>query len=162
MQEKFPKDLENFHSYINFKRFKIHWIAWRFLVVPCAEAIEQIITHMDDSHLVLRTESGSHIATYYGEDMHTYYKMLKPNEYENENFYTRWATLDMTDVIKQLFQEPYNFFCHPSVIILKKILRDVYQCLMAMYYQIFQLKNFEVFQRIGYICSIWWWHIVKL
>ena len=69
-------------------------------VIPCAEVIEWIITDMDDSHLLLCSKSGNQLATYYGEDMQAYYKMLKHNEYENDNLYTRWAYLDTSDVIK--------------------------------------------------------------
>lgn len=38
-------------------------IACKFPVFPCVEEIEWILLHMDDSDLVLRSESGGHIAT---------------------------------------------------------------------------------------------------
>ena len=75
-------------------------MAYRFLVIPCALVIEWILTHMDDSHLVLYSESGGQLATYCREDMQTYYKMPRPTKYANNNFYTRWANLNISDIIK--------------------------------------------------------------
>lgn len=100
MQERFVKDLEYLKAYVNIRRYRIHRITCRFLVMPCVEVIEWIITHMDDSHLVLQSESGGHLTIYHGEDMQTYYKMLKPTEYVNDNFYRRYPTLETIDVIK--------------------------------------------------------------
>lgn len=91
MQEKFLKELKYVNEYINIKKSRMHKVSCRYLVMPCVEAIEWFITHMDDFHLVLCSESGSDIATYYGDDMQTYYKMIKPTKYENDNFYMRWA-----------------------------------------------------------------------
>lgn len=84
--------------------------------MPCVEVIESIIKHMDDSHLVLHSESGRQLATYYGEDMHIYYNMINPTEYENVNLYRRWATLDIVDVIKSWCREPSKFHHHPSTV----------------------------------------------
>jgi len=86
MHEAFPEDLEDVHAYKNIKKSIIHKIKCRYLIMPCDEAIEWTITHMDDSHLVICSESGRHLATYYDEDMQTYYKILKTNEYENNSF----------------------------------------------------------------------------
>jgi len=58
---------------------------------------------MDDSHLVLHNESGGQLATYYGEDMQTYYKMLRHTEYANTNFYTKQDDLNTSDTIKSWF-----------------------------------------------------------
>ena len=62
--------------------------------------------------------------------------MLKPNEYENDSFYTKWS----------ICQEPPKFHHHPLAAYLKNILRDVYQYLMVMYYLMFGCKNIELFQ----------------
>jgi len=72
--------------------------------------IEWILTHMDDSHHVLRSESGANFTTYYGEDMHTYYKMESPTKYANIDFYMRWVNLTTSDIIKYWCQEPANFY----------------------------------------------------
>ena len=77
MQENFVEDLEDVHAYINIKKSRMHRIACRFLIMPCAKVIEWIITHMDDSHLMICSESGSQLTTYYGEDMQTYYKIQR-------------------------------------------------------------------------------------
>lgn len=100
MLETFPKDLEDVHAYINIKKSRIHNITCKYPVTPCDEVIEWIVTHMDDSQLVLCSESGKHLATYYGEDMQTYYKMLKPNKYANDSFYKIQDNLDTNNVIK--------------------------------------------------------------
>jgi len=103
--------------------------------MPCAEG-----------HLVLQSESGGHLTTYYGEDMNTYYKMLKPIEYANDNFYMTWTHLDTSYVIKSWCREPTKFCDHPSAIYLTNILRDVYQFLIAMYYHLYGRKDAEVFE----------------
>lgn len=77
----------------------MHRIACIFLVMPYADVIEWIVTHMDEYHLVLRSESGGHLTTYFGEDMKTYHNMLRPIEYENDNFNMRWDNLDTSDII---------------------------------------------------------------
>lgn len=69
MQEKFVENLEYVYAYINVKKFGMNRITCRFPVIPCGEVIEWIITHMDGSHFVLRSESGGQFATYYGEDI---------------------------------------------------------------------------------------------
>lgn len=74
-----------------------------FPVMPYVEAFEWVIPHMDDTNLVLHSESGSELATYYEQDMHTYYKTLKPREYVNTTFYTTWANLNKREIIKSWY-----------------------------------------------------------
>lgn len=69
MQETISEDLKDFHAYIGIKRSTINMIKYRFPFMPCVEAIKWIITYMDKSHLMLCSESGSHLTTYYGEDI---------------------------------------------------------------------------------------------
>lgn len=71
---------------------------------------------MDDSDLVLHSESGGKIATSNGKDMQKYYTILKPNEYENDEFYTIWSHLDMTNVISQWCRESAKFFHRPITV----------------------------------------------
>jgi len=73
------------------------------MVMPCSKIIEWIITHMVDSHVVLRSESNNQLVSYYGEDNHTYYTMLRPNKYPNDKFCGGWDTFDVTNVIKKWF-----------------------------------------------------------
>jgi len=63
MQENFLEDLEYVHAYIKIKKFMVHRIRSKFLVIPGAKALEWIITHMEDSQLVLCVDSGSHFST---------------------------------------------------------------------------------------------------
>jgi len=53
MQENFPWDLEYLHAYINIKKSRMHKVTCKFLVMQFVELIKWIITHMDDSHIVL-------------------------------------------------------------------------------------------------------------
>lgn len=99
---------------------------------------------MDDSHLVICSESGGQLATYYGEDMQIYYKMINPTKYANDNFYMRWAHLNTSDVIKPWCQEPTKFRHHPSTVYQKKVLRNIYQYLIGMYCRLYGCKNVEV------------------
>lgn len=130
MQETFLEDLEDVHAYINIKKSRIHKITCRYLVMSYTKVVECIITHMDCSHHVIRSESGSHLATYYGEDMQMYYKMLKSNEYANNSFYTRWTTLNTTNVIKKWSWELAKFSHRPLAVYPTKLLRDIYQHLI--------------------------------
>jgi len=55
---------------------------------------------MDDSNLVLHSESGGQLAMNYGEDMHTYYKMLMPTKYEYTDFSHKSTNTDTRDIIR--------------------------------------------------------------
>lgn len=79
MQGRFSKDLEHLNAYNNIRKSMMHRITCRFSIIPCAEFIEWNITHMDDLHLTLQSESRNQLSTYYSEYMQTYYKMIKPN-----------------------------------------------------------------------------------
>lgn len=143
MQERFVEDLEYFHAYINIKKSRMHRIKFRFSVMPYVEVIESIITHMDDSHHVLHSENGGQLTTYSGEGMQTYYKIVKPNEYANDKFYMRLETFNTSDIIKSWCWDPNMFFHHPSAVYPINILRDVFQYLITMYYQLYDHKNAE-------------------
>lgn len=84
----------------------MHRIACKFVVIPSVEVIKWIITHMDDSHLVLHSESGDQLTTYYKECMQTYYKILRPTKYANNYFYIKWVDLDTNNIIKSWCREP--------------------------------------------------------
>jgi len=81
---------------------------------------------MDHSHLVLCSEGGGHLATYYGEDMHTYYKMPRSVEYAIKNFYTRWVDHDRSEIIKSWRREPTKFRHFSFAIYPTNILNNVY------------------------------------
>jgi len=81
MQNKFLEYLEDMEVYINIKNSRIPRVAYRFLVMPCAEVIKWILLNMENNNLVLRSESGNEIATDHLHDIHSYYKMVKPRDY---------------------------------------------------------------------------------
>lgn len=87
MEEKFHENLEDREIYINIKWSKIHRIAYRLLLIPCAESIEWILSQMDNTNLVLSSESGINIMTYHSHDMLSYYNVIRLNEYANTEFY---------------------------------------------------------------------------
>lgn len=109
MKNKFPQVILDKEVYNNFKRSQIHKISCKLSMMPCVDTIEWISSHMDDKKLVLQSESGDGIVIYYGHDMHTFYNMLKPREYVNTTFYTRWANLNTGEIIKSWCQEPTKY-----------------------------------------------------
>jgi len=58
MQKTFLETLEDIQLYINIKKSRMHKVTCRFSFIPYAEMIGWIITDMDESHLVRRSESG--------------------------------------------------------------------------------------------------------
>jgi len=146
MQKRFLENLEELEFYINIKLSRMHKITCRFPIIPCAEVIECIITHMDDSDLMLHSERGGKITMYYGEDMKIYYKMLRSTKYAYNDFYTRWVNLEISEIIKYLCWDPANICHYPSVVYLTNILRYVYKYLISMCYWLHGWNNAEVFE----------------
>ena len=146
MEENFVEDLVEVHAYINIKNSMMRRIRCRCQVMPCVEVIEQIIAHMDDSNLVLHSESGGQLAMNYGEDMHTYYKMLMPTKYEYTDFSHKSTNTDTRDIIRSQCRDRIVFFHHPSIFYPTKFRRDMYQCLIALYYLLNECKNAKVFE----------------
>lgn len=80
---------------------------------------------MEDSHFVLHSESGNQLTTYNGEDMQTYYNMLRPTKYENNDFYIRWVDLNTSDIINYWCREPAKFHHDLSIVYTTRIHKDV-------------------------------------
>jgi len=78
--------------------------------------------------------------------MHKYYKMLRTAKYVNIDFYTRWADLDTSDIIKSWCQNLVRFLHFPSTFDLTNIIRDAYQCLIEMCYYLHGHMNIEVYE----------------
>lgn len=70
------------------------------LMMPYVETIESTHSYMGNIDLVLCGENGSDISTHQPQYMHSYYKMLKPREYDNTQFYTTWENISTKEIIK--------------------------------------------------------------
>jgi len=146
LHKSFVENFKDLQAYINIKQSRMHKIVYKFVVISHVEVIEWIITHMDDSHLVLRNESGGQLTTYYGDEIQTYYKMKRSTEYATNDFYTIWFDINTSDIIKSWCREPAKLLHCPSTIYLSMILRDVYQYLIVMCCRLHGQKNVEVFE----------------
>jgi len=71
-----------------------------FLVMPFGESIEWIMSHMDNTNMVLCNEIISEISTYHFHVMHSYYKIIRSNEYANTQLYATWKTINTKEIIK--------------------------------------------------------------
>lgn len=125
-------------------------------VILYAEAIKWILSHMVNTNLIQRSSRGSDISTYHGNDMNSYYNMIKPNEYANTHLYVTWENINTKEIIKSRCQELARFCDRPSTIYPNRTLKKVCQVLIAMCCGLHVSKNEEIFKenRIFFLNSV--------
>ena len=124
------ENMKDRQVYVNTDKSRLYKVACRFPMFLCVDMIHWIVSHTDPEKMVLKSVSGTQLATFRVKDFWEMYHLPHPLIMMEKPFSRPNSSANSRDILKSWVKEPTKFRTTPSQVYKTKILWNAYEFLV--------------------------------